>query len=236
MDNNQLNYESILPKRKNNVVFSVIVVILVIAVAAVCIFVYGKNIGLNDNENKNDNEIVENNNANEKDDTLISESRVNELEEAIKGLDFSYLEYEGTGETVDLGVLLWKYSFATGWCKLFEYDDNQYIINYEDVRSNYTNDYRFVLFGTEYDFNMNGVIEEIDGEYYDHSVCSRVGNLLYQGSKLEVKSESNNQIIYTVVSTYAADFDSKEMTTEEDDFIIEKEDGEWKVKYFVLPN
>lgn len=87
---------------------------------------------------------------------------------------------------------------------------------------------------------------EEDNVYFAHNPPNqRGGNPLYKGvTNIKVSMASENTIYFEVISMYCSDKNLNYPKNEEcsvtkdvsNKFIIQKQNQNWKIKYFVLPN
>lgn len=149
-------------------------------------------------------------------------------------------------EALKVGNELWQYAFNTSWGKTFK-PDLELITNYEEVKSYFTDDFyaNNSFSETNYEFDeFFGIVKNQDGSIYSYA-GSRGGDQQYLDTKLLIKNNSQNEIIFKAISNYcdgsiyddSSECASKKISeTKEQEFVIKKIDNEWKIKYFYLPN
>ena len=155
----------------------------------------------------------------------------------------SFSDKLSDAEALKIGNELWKYAYSTYWGEepawVSKYENNEKICvtTADEIKEKYSSD-----------FKVTGAIFNNEEKTIDESIpkdClgGRGGNQFYKDTKLEVKSVEEDEIVFTAISSYCdrmlcQDSNPKvqEEKEEKKDFIIEKEDDEWLIKYFYLPN
>lgn len=139
-------------------------------------------------------------------------------------------------EALDIGKTKYQQAISCYWGNL-EYStelienigeaDTAYyeVTNINEIKQIFTTN-AFADFCDEYG------LKEKNGVYYKVA-ADRGSDITYVGNELKVDSISENKIVYTSIETYN---DNEEITTKEYQFILIKENGNWKVDEFTLPN
>lgn len=116
-----------------------------------------------------------------------------------------------------------------GW-KFYRITDSK-IKTFKDMENEY-----FKVFSTRYPCSeLSQLYIEKNGSLY--ALCgNRGGNIFYSSSKVtEIKSRSNDEIVFSVDNFYDGSDRGEESYTETDDFSVVIENGVWKAGEFVLP-
>ena len=118
-----------------------------------------------------------------------------------------------------------------------EYDWQFYLITDEGINSldDVMADYHAV-FSEDYDDNLDELYVERDGRVY----ClngARGSDIFYEGSEVtEITGRDDGEIRFKVISSYNGASFGGEAYTQEDEFVIVREDdGKWRVVEFRLP-
>ena len=159
------------------------------------------------------------------------------------GNGYSYgttLEYDSTNEKLVMAARLYQYAYLVNRCYAFEYNfDNQNnigteVLNYDYVSSFFTDIDMKKTFGTPIEFSGD--------KYYDGSMCGRGYSPLYFKTKIELKEDLSNKLVFNVTEYYYGhgeghyEPDTSTYTTTNSEFILEKIDDKWKIKQFHMPN
>ena len=165
-------------------------------------------------------------------------------------------------EAYDLGNNLYNYGKDVLWCKKYEYltytnelgnidykfvDNLGYeILNFEEVKNKFTSD-NLVKYTPSEDYtSFDSSIIKADNKYYDPSMCGRGADLSYNSTELKISKKEVNKIVFDAVSSYCEvyydyatgpmDFAScKLMVKKLEEFVIEKENNEWKIDRITIP-
>ncbi len=116
-----------------------------------------------------------------------------------------------------------------GW-KCYRITDSR-IKTFSDLENEY-----FKVFSSRYPCKeLSQLYFEKDGSLY--AFCgNRGGNIFYSSSKVtEIKSKSDDEIVFSVDNFYTGNDYGEESFTETDDFSVVIENGVWKAGQFVLP-
>lgn len=152
------------------------------------------------------------------------------------------------GEALNLGNQLWKYAYSSYWGEkpAWVNSNGEAVIEGEQCEP--------IFNEIKKKFSSNFEVESCNS---DESVCNKEsldhfltinscggpgrGSLqTYKETKLEVGTVQENEIIFTAISEYCGSsfcHESNEtVKTVAKDFVIVKENGEWVIKNFYLPN
>lgn len=212
-------------KKKNNSIFIVLTIILFILVIALGSYIIYDKIILNKNSNTT---TEEKNNATENDNTTTEN-------------DNTTTEKENTlneGEALALGNELWKYAYSTywgnepAWTSHTEQHELVCDTTTDEIKQKYTTDFIATVMNNSYSID----------DFISPIPCSsgRGGDQFYKDTYLEIKNIAENEITYTAISRYCAtNFcqGSNEIAEEsKHDFIIKKQNDNWLISNFYLPN
>lgn len=226
--------------KKRNVT-GIVIGILLFIIAGLSIFVlvllfkdkgYNTNEVIKEQSNKNTIEQVSTNNKKE---TISSEQALLIGKEKYKKAEEYYSGIKDLGESIKVGV-----------------GEAKKVLCINDIKELFSKNKfdKFIGKITDESENFNNLLEK-DGEYYrTDSAAGGVQSYLYTDD-LTIKSIDENKIIFEVKSyylvndePYLSNIDPKEyvktaakdkIETKANEFIIIKENGNWKVDYYVLP-
>lgn len=165
-------------------------------------------------------------------------------------------------ETYNIGNDLYDYGIDVLWCKEYKYltyinelGSNEYkyidnlgyeILNFEEVKRKFTSDNLVKHSVSEGYTSFDSQIIKSNDKYYDSSMCGRGADLSYKSTELKISKKESNKITFDAISEYCGeyydyangpmDFDScKLMVKRVEEFVIEKEENEWKIDRITLP-
>lgn len=129
------------------------------------------------------------------------------------------------------------------------------ISNYEEVRKHFTKECKTIPYLEEGNNNVqkcmdtenvDSTLRKFNDKYYEVNL-GRGGNISYiNRENLKIKDITDEKVVFEAIYNYCADdaiYDEESDQCENNgkryskkyDFIIEKEDNEWKIAYFVMP-
>lgn len=222
-------------EKKNNKILIVLLVILSILVLGLSGYiVYDKIISNKDTKAsiEDSNKINNNNNNNNKNETEVK----NTISE---------------NEALSIGNELWKYAYSTFWGdepawkshygEVNEYGGSPIICDttIEQVKQKYSSDFKAQ---TCYSDGSNCIDYTID-TFIPQNTCQgagRGGLQNYKDTSLTVKDIKDDKIVFTATSAYCSSsfcHESNDTTKEiKRDFVIIKQNNNWLIDYFYLPN
>ena len=225
-------------KKSNSKGLYVIIIVLLIAVIGMGLFIaYDKGVIFN----KTTNDDKQNNNVVDKKESEETTEVVNKLSEE---------------ETMQIGKELWDYAYGTYWGKdnvftkhlsetVNEYGAKYYICDttIEQVKAKYASDFKaqscLIDDNPCADYTINDFINTYDG-YVICDGAQRGEIQTYKETNLTIKDVQADKIVFTATSAYCARsfcMQSDETVKEiKKDFIIKKENDNWVISYFYLPN
>ena len=198
-------------EKKNNKGLIGLVVVLVVMVLGLSGYIlYDKLLTNNTKETTTNNTIVNTNEAKE----TMSES-----------------------EALSIGNELWEYAYSTYWAskpawEVTSSNDNECDANnVSKIKEKYATDFK--ANGPESDWNYTL-------DTFMHCSYGRGSNQMYKETNLKVKDIQENKIIFTAKSEYCGSsfcMESKDtVKVIEKDFIIIKQNDNWLISNFYLPN
>ena len=156
------------------------------------------------------------------------------------------------GDALTVGNELWEYAFSAYWGNKPAWSTSTGEVNeaggrevicdqtVEEVRKKFSRDFEAEWCLSDEETSCSKM--KID-EFVTDRACEgagRGGKQTYKETKLEVGTVQENEIIFTATSEYCGSsfcHESNEtVKTVAKDFIIVKENGEWVIKNFYLPN
>ena len=155
------------------------------------------------------------------DNSSISDKEAKSIGDSLytKALSYYWGDVETNGNTIQDGMYM-------------------EISNISDVKNTFSTQ------GFKQYMETNGFVQEIDGKYY-RVAADRGGDISYLGrEELKIESTDENKIVFTATEKYAAneddwgreEYEVTDITRKNNKFIIVKENGEWKVEDFTMPN
>ena len=247
------------PAVKNNGSKKKIILIILVVIGLIGCYLVGYIIGTNLGKEKKDDKK---NNTDIKEETKLDEELVDEnldeTDEEDQLLDEEFDESEEdecycedglgvvfvAGKTkeekaaIKIAEELYEYGSSALLCGEFDYGKNTsngFIVNnFEQVNNKFTKDSQVdSLAGGN---NFKSFKEEMgvtvkDGKYYMSHQCDRGGNFYNKATIVELISYNDNEIKMQASSIYI----DEEVELEKYDFIIRKENNEWKIAKMTSP-
>ena len=151
-------------------------------------------------------------------------------------------------KALSIGKKLYKKAYQYYWASNISYNYSKIYtikgIQYCKVTTNMNNVKKyFSTNGFKRYLKNNGYVSKIGNTYY-RVLADRGGNIFYIGNTLEIKQITSNKIVFTSIEKYidsnsdADPFDYKDsdIVQENKKFVIVKENNEWKIDSFTLPD
>ena len=175
--------------------------------------------------------------------------KVIEKDEVIKKEENIIKETITDKESYNIGNNLYNYGINVLWCLEYKYSDEYVenlgyeILNFEEVKNKFTDD-NLVQHSINQEFTtFDYEIVKHENKYYDISQCGRGADQSYKSTSLNLKQKGNEIIIFDAVSQYCVEglaypYDESECTDTKSithEFIIEKNNGQWKISYMTNP-
>lgn len=199
---------------KRNIIITYILLIIIIIVLLIMVFYYK---GLSNKTCPK----CENNNTTT---TTNTNQKINELPKE--------------EDIINTGKTLWNNTYNLYWnfMKNIKYTE----INLGENKINNMNDFNFTsLTNNALNELYNSLnIKNNNGTYYIDSIRTKE-DTTYMISEITLKENKDNKIIYNVESKYCASGDKtncKDVASVNNDFIIIKENNNYKVESFILPD
>lgn len=154
-------------------------------------------------------------------------------------------------EAVGLGESLWNYSYDTIWCKKFTYAEEPVtlsdgkqgyeITNYDDVKSLFSEDFKYKYGDQSLGFNDIFGNVELEKKYYDSDKCSRNASIDYYKTDITAKEIKSDKIVYQAQSKYCENAlvectEDNATKNVDNEFSIIKSADKWVIQSFVLPD
>lgn len=149
-------------------------------------------------------------------------------------------------EALKKGNELWEYAFATYWGKESVWKRHEGEVNEaggrelvcdttaEEVKKKYSSDFKYIG-----DFGENGGVDDfVPSDCFNAG--NRGGDQMYKTTTLKVKNVEDDKIVFDATSEYCgSSFCHESNETEKTvikDFVIVKENDQWLINSFYLPN
>lgn len=211
--------------KKSNPLLYVIIVILLVIILALIFFIFvdrGIIAGNNSNNQQNSNEVIDKQEEPEK--PPVSETKLMSENEAL-----------------ELGNQLWKYAHSAYWGNEPAWNKTNQVCNTtrEEVKAKFASDFVAAqkdISGQSSEYKMS-----LD-EFVSSTPCQsgRGSDQLYKTTTLSVKDIQEDKVVYMAKSEYCGSsfcIDSNEtVKIVEKEFIIKKQNDNWLISYFYLPN
>lgn len=149
------------------------------------------------------------------------------------------------GEALRTGERLWKYALATywgtdsAWTTKARENKEQCIAELTEIKKKYSSDFEAESCNSD---ETNCYKMTLD-QFVNENTCNDIGrgsSQNYKNTHLVVGTIQENEVIFAAISEYCESSSCQEsnetVNTVTKDFIIGKENGEWVIKYFYLPN
>ena len=204
------------PKKKGNGSSVVIIIILLLIIGGLGGFIFANKDNLFSKDKDKTEEKDKKKEKEEKKETKLSEK-----------------------EALSIGQELWDYAYDTFWGgeKVWKKDsNNKCSTTVEEVKAKYAKDFKI----TDPSYNYSSLDEYVK----ECGAGARGAIQTYKETKLNVKSIEEDKITFTATSSYCSnsfcnDYPDKpnKIEKEEDhDFIIVKENDNWLIQTYRLPN
>lgn len=261
--NNNSNPVQLKEKKKMNKLVHVIILILGVLVCYFVGYFVGMNLNKQEKDTNNDVEVKdEQEGIQEEDDEVIDGDDFVDDEEFVEeeeieeddyeepkwaskiGVNFVSSRNKEEQKVIEIALELYDYGSSALWCEKFNYGkstSNGYEVkNFQDVNSMFTKDNLVDSLHGDDDFESFEKQMEIskkNGKYYMSHQCDRGGDTYHLGSIFELVSFDDKEIKMLMTSIYYDDEldDENFVTVEKYDFIVQKEDGKWKIAKMTLP-
>ena len=251
-ENNVNNEESIKRKSRNIIVISIIL----LAVIGCSLFVYfskeesvkstdsNKQGEVSEETNKDDSNIDLDNEDDELDEDAEIEVSEDEMLPSVYNKELTEKEgLEVAKYLYDKGIGTWTCGFDLDLEHYIEGPDGYelYLVtNWEKLRQNFTSNAQiFKQIGKDNSYSVDELVVEKDGKYYSED-CGIGTNIYYRETTLKFISHNDETMKFKANSAYCEDDselpdDNCKTYIKENDFILEYENGRWRISSLVYP-
>ena len=149
------------------------------------------------------------------------------------------------GEALRTGERLWKYALSSywgtdsAWTVKARENQEQCIAELNEIKKKYSSSFE----AETCNFDETDCYKMTIDQFVNENVCKekrRESIQTYKNTHLVVGTIQENEVIFTASSEYCntdnCQESDKNVTTKNKNFIINKENGDWVIKYFYLPN